>query len=128
MSTTWWSASNRSAPPLADATKFPALRQKEIDSAAAIVSMTRPCRAVGDLYLMCVATTTTAMEQCRSFQTQFANCTQQHHNDSQTYMQQRLVPLIPECVDHADPTLCAAQIMTQELMRQAHEPPRGSPN
>mmetsp|Transcript_106818 Transcript_106818/g.159732 ORF Transcript_106818/g.159732 Transcript_106818/m.159732 type:complete len:120 (+) Transcript_106818:114-473(+) len=48
------------------------LRQREIGTAAAVLSLSGPCRGVGDLYLTCVATAGLGM--CRSFRSDFEQC------------------------------------------------------
>ena len=61
-----------SSPPQAKLDKAAEMRNAEINTAAAVLSLSGPCRQVGDVYLACVATAGLGM--CRSLRYNFEQC------------------------------------------------------
>mmetsp|Transcript_21012 Transcript_21012/g.58174 ORF Transcript_21012/g.58174 Transcript_21012/m.58174 type:complete len:129 (-) Transcript_21012:1434-1820(-) len=112
------------------------LREQEIDTAAAILSLNGPCRIVGDVYLTCVATA--GLGQCRHLRASFEDCAKSTKDASRQFMQQTLVHQIPACAAMAkeennttesDQLFCVAQTITQDLFQRAFaSPPPNSNN
>jgi hypothetical protein len=92
--------------------------ENDIQTATAFLSTTGPCRAVGDLYLTCVATAGLGM--CRNLRAEFERCTR----DTQPLSRQLLRELGDQlCRQHAaeeDRWLCAADLVNQQLMQGYH--------
>ena len=93
------------------------LREAEIQTASAILSIGGPCRAIGDVYLTCVATA--GLGQCRHLRASFEDCAKSTMEGSRAYLQ-----TIGDqwCKDEDDKTFCASQLVNQQLMMQAYEP------
>jgi hypothetical protein len=62
------------------------LKRREIGTAAAVLSLSGPCRGVGDIYLTCVATAGLGM--CRSFRADFEQCAKATAEGSTEMLQQ----------------------------------------
>ena len=98
------------------------LRQREISTAAAVLSISGPCRQVGDIYLTCVATAGLGM--CRSLRATFEQCAKQTAENS-TSMLRGLGDQVCAHVEGEDEKLlCAANMVNAQLMR-GYGPPGG---
>lgn len=60
-------------------------QQQEIDTAAAFLSLSGPCRQVGDVYLACVATA--GLGQCRHLRASFEQCAKRSREESIAQLQ-----------------------------------------
>jgi len=86
-------------------------RQQELDTAAAFLSLSGPCRQVGDVYLACVATAGLGM--CRHLRASFEQCAKVTREESLSQLQ-----LIgqQQCSKEKDKEQCAAQLVLQHYM------------
>mmetsp|Transcript_426 Transcript_426/g.586 ORF Transcript_426/g.586 Transcript_426/m.586 type:complete len:136 (-) Transcript_426:413-820(-) len=91
--------------------------ETEINTAAAILSIAGPCRALGDVYLTCVAIA--GLGECRHLRATFEQCAKASQESSRGYLD-----MIGSqwCEDKDDKVFCAAQMVNQQLMMQAYEP------
>lgn len=89
-------------------------RDQEINTAAAILSLSGPCRAVGDVYLACVATA--GLGQCRHLRAAFENCAKSTADDSKEYLE--MVGDLNCPPDEKDKAFCAAKLINRQLMMQ----------
>ncbi len=93
-------------------------RDQEINIAAAILSLSGPCRSVGDIYLACVATA--GLGQCRHLRASFENCAKATAAESKEYL--GIVGEMNCPPEEKDKELCAALLVNQQLMIQLAAP------
>lgn len=89
-------------------------RDQEIKTAAAILSLSGPCRAVGDIYLACVATA--GVGQCRHLRASFEQCAKATAPGSKEYLGMLGELNCPP--DEKDKELCAAHLVNTQLLMQ----------
>lgn len=93
-------------------------RDQEINIASAILSLSGPCRSVGDIYLACVATT--GLGQCRHLRASFEQCAKATAAESKEYLS--VIGEMNCPPDEKDKELCAALLVNQQLMMQLAGP------
>jgi hypothetical protein len=92
-------------------------RDAEINTAAAILSLPGPCRAVGrDVYLACVATA--GLGQCRHLRAQFEECAKATASGSKEYL--GMLGELNSPPDEKDKELYTAQMINRQLMAQLY--------
>jgi hypothetical protein len=89
-------------------------RDEEINTAAAILSLSGPCRGVGDVYLACVATA--GLGQCRHLRASFEQCAKATASGSKEYL--GMLGELNSPPDEKDKELYAAQMVNRQLMAQ----------
>lgn len=105
-------------------------QQGQIDTATALLSISGPCRSVGDVYLTCVATAGLGM--CRSWRATFERCAKQTRDGYGMSMLRNIAN--SEMCSHIDNTkeedklMCATAIVNQQLMQSVRNIGGGSPS
>eukprot|EP00586_Coscinodiscus_wailesii_P014041 CAMPEP_0172504290 /NCGR_PEP_ID=MMETSP1066-20121228/177313_1 /TAXON_ID=671091 /ORGANISM="Coscinodiscus wailesii, Strain CCMP2513" /LENGTH=114 /DNA_ID=CAMNT_0013280405 /DNA_START=142 /DNA_END=483 /DNA_ORIENTATION=+ len=96
------------------------MREREINTAAAVMSTSGPCRQIGDVYLTCVATAGLGM--CRGLRASYEQCAKETRDGSKVV----LGTLANQACGHVDgqdeKLLCAANLVNRELMRGFYGP------
>ena len=111
-------ATNSSSSQLSSASAEPdeaELRNREISTAAAVMSISGPCRQVGDIYLACVATAGLGM--CRQLRATFEQCAKGTAEQSTAMLGGFGEQVCAHISDRDEQLLCAAQIVNQQLLR-----------
>lgn len=93
------------------------VRDGEVNTATAILSLKGPCQGLGDIYLACVATA--GLGQCRSLRASFEKCCHENKEESLRYLNMIGTQV---CPDEEDKELCAALVLNQQIMLQAYPP------
>lgn len=92
-------------------------RLSEIETAVAFLSVSGPCRSVGDIYLACVAVA--GLGQCRHLRAKFESCAR-NNPQSKSYLEDMSKQMFPNA---EDPILYAARMVNQQ-----HMPPKRPQN
>jgi hypothetical protein len=90
-------------------------QEQEIETATALMSVSGPCRVVGDVYLSCVATAGLGM--CRSLRVQFEQCVNESAPESRQMLDlfsQQVCAFIPD--DDQKRLQCGAQMGMQQVL------------
>jgi hypothetical protein len=91
------------------------LQRREISTAAAVMSISGPCRQVGDIYLTCVATAGLGM--CRSLRATFEQCAKGTAENSTEMLGGLSAQMCGHVEGEEEQMLCAARLVNQQLMR-----------
>lgn len=90
------------------------LESQEIDMAAAILSLSGPCRNVGDVYLACVATE--GLGQCRALRAGFEQCSKETAKKSKLMLSSIGGQVFADLKSEEEQTLSAARLVNRQLM------------
>ena len=90
-------------------------RDNDIRVAAAFLSTSGPCRAIGDVYLTCVATAGLGM--CRSLRAEFEQCAKSTEAQSQQMLQELGDQVCRQLPTDTERLACAADLVNQQLMQ-----------
>lgn len=89
--------------------------QEELDTATAILSLSGPCRNIGDIYLTCVATR--GLGQCRPLRAGFESCAKETANNSRTMLGTIGAQMFPDAEKEEDQALEAARMINRQLFQ-----------
>jgi hypothetical protein len=104
--------------PLSEQPQGPPLsrQEQEIEMATALMSVSGPCRVVGDVYLSCVATAGLGM--CRTLRAQFEQCANESAPESREmlnmFSQQACAHIGDD--DQNGRLQCGAQLVMQQVL------------
>lgn len=93
----------------------PDIKQEQLDTAAAILSISGPCRNIGDIYLSCVATK--GLGQCRPLRAGFESCAKETAANSRAMLGSIGAQMFPDADKKEDQALIAAQMIIQQLFQ-----------
>jgi hypothetical protein len=112
--------------PLEEQQASPSRQEQEIEMATALMSVSGPCRVVGDIYLSCVATAGLGM--CRSLRAQFQECTKAVGPESREMLDLFSQQACAHIRDDDQKRLqCGAQLVMQQVLSAGqHQPPESS--
>jgi hypothetical protein len=90
-------------------------RRQEIDMAAAVLSLSGPCRNVGDMYLTCVATQ--GLGQCRALRSGFEQCSKETAANSKDMLASMGAQIFVDLKSEEEQTLSTARMVNRQLMQ-----------
>jgi hypothetical protein len=90
-------------------------RGQEIDMAAAVLSLSGPCRNVGDMYLTCVATQ--GLGQCRALRAGFERCSKETAANSKAMLGSMGAHIFADLKSEEEQTLSTARMVNRQLMQ-----------
>lgn len=89
--------------------------QDELDTASAILSLSGPCRNIGDVYLTCVATR--GLGQCRPLRADFESCAKETAKNSRAMLGSIGRSMFPDAGNEKDQALAAARMINRQLFQ-----------
>ena len=91
------------------------IQQEVLDTASAILSISGPCRQIGDIYLACVATK--GLGQCRPLRAGFEGCAKENATNSMAMLGSIGSQMFPDASNEKEQTLMTAQMINQQLFQ-----------